>query len=90
MAIVEKQMENKSSRLKILIMNNFLIYVYFSCITSAGQHQHHFFVYISKRLRKCHKKQTCPKGFGVKLAKLGLKIPLKNKVKQKQSKAEPS
>ena len=34
--------------------------------------------------------ETCPKGFGLKLAKLGLKIPLKNKVKQKQSKAEPS
>ena len=34
--------------------------------------------------------KTCPKGFGLKLAKLGLKIPLKNKVKQKQSKAEPS
>ena len=33
---------------------------------------------------------TCPKGFGLKLAKLGLKTPLKNKVKQKQSKAEPS
>ena len=33
---------------------------------------------------------TCPKGFGLKLAKLGLTIPLKNKVKQKQSKAEPS
>ena len=32
---------------------------------------------------------TCPKGFGLKLAKLGLKIPLKNKVKQKQIKAEP-
>ena len=29
--------------------------------------------------------KTCPKGFGLKLAKLGLKIPLKNKVKQKQS-----
>ena len=34
--------------------------------------------------------QTCPKGFGLKLAKLtwpqlGLEIPLKNKVKQKQS-----
>ena len=28
---------------------------------------------------------TCPKGFGLKLAKLGLKIPLKNKVKQKPS-----
>ena len=27
--------------------------------------------------------QTCPKGFGLKLAKLGLKTPLKNKVKQK-------
>ena len=24
--------------------------------------------------------KTCPKGFGPKLAKLGLKIPLKNKV----------
>ena len=40
-------------------------------------------------------KRTCPKGFGLKLAKLGLKIPLKNKVKQKQRKekqrkAEPS
>ena len=27
--------------------------------------------------------QTCPKGFGLKLGKLGLKIPLKNKLKQK-------
>ena len=34
--------------------------------------------------------ETCPKGFGLKLAKLGLKTPLKNKVKQKQSQAEPS
>ena len=37
-----------------------------------------------------HYTKTCPKGFGLKLAKLGLEIPLKNKVKQKQSKAEPS
>ena len=29
--------------------------------------------------------KTCPKGFGLKLTKLGLKIPRKNKVKQKQS-----
>ena len=29
--------------------------------------------------------KTCPKGFGLKLAKLGLKTPLKNKVKQKPS-----
>ena len=29
--------------------------------------------------------KTCPKGFGLKLAKLGLEIPLKNKVKQKPS-----
>ena len=29
--------------------------------------------------------ETCPKGFGLKLAKLGLKIPLRNKVKQKPS-----
>ena len=33
---------------------------------------------------------TSPKAFGLKLAKLGLKIPLKNKVKQKLSQAEPS
>ena len=33
---------------------------------------------------------TCPKGFGLKIAKLGLKIQLKNKVKQKQSKAKLS
>ena len=44
---------------------------------------------LSKSLRKI-KNKTCPKGFGLKLAKLGLKTPLKNKVKQKQSKAEPS
>ena len=35
--------------------------------------------------------KTCPKGFGLKLAKLGLEIPLeiplKNKVKQKPSRA---
>ena len=29
------------------------------------------------------KSLTCPNGFGLKLAKLGLKIPLKNKLKQK-------
>ena len=34
--------------------------------------------------------KTCPKGFGLKLAKLGLKIPLKNKVKQKLSQAKPN
>ena len=34
--------------------------------------------------------KTCPKGFGLKLAKLGLKIPLHIKVKQKLSQAEPS
>ena len=33
---------------------------------------------------------TCPKGFGLKLVKLGLKIPLKTKAKQKQSQAKPS
>ena len=33
---------------------------------------------------------TCPKGFGLKLAKLGLKTPLKNKVKQKPSQAKLS
>ena len=32
------------------------------------------------------KSLTCPNGFGLKLAKLGLKIPLKNKVKQKPRK----
>ena len=37
-----------------------------------------------------YRNKTCPKGFGLKLAKLGLKIPLKNKVKQKQSQTEPS
>ena len=37
-----------------------------------------------------HKVKTCPKGFGLKLAKLGLKTPLKNKVKQRQSKAKLS
>ena len=31
---------------------------------------------------------TCPKGFGLKLAKLGLEIPLKSKVKQKLSQDE--
>ena len=40
--------------------------------------------------RNKENKTTCPKGFGLKLAKLGLTIPLKNKVKQKQRKAEPS
>ena len=39
---------------------------------------------------KCRTKiETCPKGFGLKLAKLGLKIPLKSKVKQKESQSEP-
>ena len=31
---------------------------------------------------------TCLKGFGLKLAKLGLEIPLKSKVKQKLSQDE--
>ena len=34
--------------------------------------------------------ETCPKGFGLKLANLGLKIPLKSQAAPMLSRAEPS